>query len=183
MSPGHLHVITGPMFAGKTAALIAEIRRLTELGASPDIITHAIDHRGRIGDISTHDGATHDARVVATADDIIRTVTSDVVAIDEAQFFGQPLVPAVAHLLDTGRRVIVAGLCVTFDGRPFDPIPELMAVADRVDKLMARCDVCGAPAPYHRPTQTGLGDALDITPDQVGGSDTYQALCRHHVGI
>lgn len=183
MSPGHLHVITGPMFAGKTASLIAEIGQLRAGGTHPDILTHAIDDRRRIGDISTHDGDALQARAIASADDIVRAVSSDAVAIDEAHFFGQPLVPAVAQLLDTGRHVIIAGLCVTFDGRPFDPIPELMALADRVDKLVARCDICGAPAPYHLPVRQGLGDPLAIESGQVGGAESYEARCRLHFGV
>lgn len=179
---GTLHVITGPMFAGKTASLIRVLAEHRAAGRTVDVFTHAIDTRRRAGEISTHDGDSLEAHAVPTADDLLGAVRStEIIAVDEAQFFGQPLTPVVARLLRAGQSVILAGLCVTYDGQPFDPIPALMALADRVDKLVARCDICGAPAPYHQPVKDSKpGDPLTIRPEQVGGASLYEARCRRH---
>ena len=106
--------------------------------------------------------------------------TIDIVAIDEAQFFGPPLESVVGNLAARGLHVIVAGLDVTFLGQPFEPLPALMAGAERVDKLTAVCSVCGADAIFHaRVAPAGSGD-VNLVTENVGGRETYQALCRRH---
>jgi thymidine kinase len=112
----------------------------------------------------------------------------ELVAIDEAQFFGAGLVPVVSDLADRGLVVVVAGLSVTFDGQPFAPLPELMALAESVDKLTAVCSVCGADAAFHvrvpdapsLPDTGQDGDALVPVAAHVGGSESYEARCRRH---
>ena len=106
---------------------------------------------------------------------------TDVVAIDEAQFFGPGLVPVVGSLADRGLVVIVAGLDVTFDGRPFEPLPSLMALAERVDKLTAICSVCGEEAVFHVRVAGSPADAEALVAANVGGIESYQARCRRHV--
>jgi len=102
------------------------------------------------------------------------------VAIDEAHFFGPDLVGAVGELAAAGLVVVVAGLDVTFAGQPFEPLPSLMALAERVDKLTAICTVCGADAIYHGcVAPAGVSDTA-LVPEHVGGSEKYQARCRRH---
>ncbi|MDN6329989.1 MAG: thymidine kinase, partial [Brachybacterium sp.] len=104
----------------------------------------------------------------------------DIIAIDEAQFFGPSLVPAIEALLDAGIQVEVAGLCVTYDGGPFEPLPTLMAMAEEVVKLTAVCTVCGADAAFHVRRVADGAPALEATAAQVGGAESYQARCRSH---
>ena len=104
----------------------------------------------------------------------------DSVAIDEAQFFGPSLYDVVRELATRGLLVIVAGLDVTFLGQPFEPLPSLMVGAERVDKLTAVCSVCGADAIFHARKTAGGGRNVNAVTENVGGVETYQALCRRH---
>jgi thymidine kinase len=133
--------------------------------------------------LASHAGLEHPSAVVSGAAAIERLVGRDVdvVAIDEAQFFGPDLVPVVARLADQGVTVIVAGLDVTFDGRPFEPLPTLMALAERVDKLTAICAICGEEAVFHVRLAAAAADADDLVAEHVGALDKYQARCRRHV--
>jgi len=106
---------------------------------------------------------------------------AEIVAIDEAQFFGPELVPVVGRLADGGQVVIVAGLDVTFDGEPFEPLPALMALAERVDKLTAICAVCGEDAVFHVRVDAPRAVSSELVADNVGGTDKYQARCRRHM--
>jgi thymidine kinase len=145
----------------------------------------ADDRRGD-GQVSSHSGLAVPSRSVPDVDALVAGVRGrdlDVVAIDEAQFFGSDLVDAVNSLVADDVTVMVAGLCVTFDGRPFEPLPSLMAIADDVLKLTAVCAVCGADAAFHQRLSPGERDAVDPrvpTPAQVGGIESYQARCRRH---
>ena len=101
-------------------------------------------------------------------------------AIDEAQFFGPGLVDLASQLAGEGVTVIVAGLDVTFDGEPFEPLPSLMALAERVDKLTAICTVCGEEAVFRARVTGAVSDAAALVEEHVGGIETYQARCRRH---
>src|SRR5699024_1183257 len=103
-----------------------------------------------------------------------------IVAVDEAQIFGPGLVPVLEALLEAGIQVEVAGLCVTYDGGPFEPLPSLMARAEEVVKLTAVCTVCGADAAFHVRLIADGAPALRATVAQVGGAESYQARCRSH---
>jgi thymidine kinase len=119
---------------------------------------------------------------VPSAADILRAVGADaeIVAIDEAHFFGPDLVPVVGELAARDVLVVVAGLDVTFAGQPFEPMPSLMALAERVDKLTAICAVCGAEAIFHARVSRAAAKDTDLVAEHVGGSEKYQARCRHH---
>jgi thymidine kinase len=119
---------------------------------------------------------------VASAADILREVgeDTDMVAIDEAHFFGRELVDAVGEIADLGVVVAVAGLDVTFEGQPFEPLPSLMALAERVDKLTAICTVCGADAIFHVRVAPASATDTELVPEHVGGAEKYQARCRRH---
>jgi len=179
-----LQVVTGPMFAGKSEELLRRVRRAQIAGLAVEVISHALDDRRGEGQVSSHSGLSVPSRAVSSVDELtasVRGADLDLVAIDEAQFFGPDLVPAVDALVADGLTVIVAGLCVTFDGRPFEPMPSLMAIAEDVVKLTAVCAVCGADAAFHQRLASGdVGDPNVPTREQVGGIESYQARCRRH---
>lgn len=169
------------MFAGKTDRLMKELVALDEQGARSQVFTHTLDTRRGAGQLSTHDGLSQPAIPCETATELLTHLdqATIVVAIDEAQFFGPELHRVVDQILDRKISVLVSGLSVTFDGRPFTPLPELMAVAERVTKLTAICH-CGHPAIFHRPVTSQGTDALTVSASQVGGAESYEACCRYH---
>lgn len=197
---GRLTVIAGPMFSGKSEELMRRVRRATIAGVDVLVVSHSLDTRSDISTITSHTGVNIPAVPlgdVASLAEAARQKDYDLIAIDEAQFFGQDLVPAVDELLRQGIDVIVEGLCVTFDGQPFEPLPSFMAVAEDVLRLTAVCTVCGKDAVFHqRLEQTGspIGSdsatgaqnpaatlaATEIDASHIGGLDTYVARCRQH---
>ena len=181
---GRLEVICGPMFAGKTEELLRRVRRAVIAGRQVVVIGHALDDRHGADRLASHAGLDHPSTSAATAAEIDRAIGpgTEIVAIDEAQFFGPELVPVVTALAGRGLVVIVAGLDVTFDGRPFEPLPSLMALAERVDKLTAICAVCGEDAVFHVRVGAPAAGSDALVADHVGGTEKYQARCRRHVG-
>jgi thymidine kinase len=180
--PGRVEVVCGPMFAGKTEELLRRVRRAVIAGRRVLVFTHTLDTRHGSDRLASHVGRDFPSLAAATPSDIEAAVPdgTDVVAIDEAQFFGPGLVPVVGRLADRGIVVIVAGLDVTFDGRPFEPLPSLMALAEDVDKLTAICTVCGEEAVFHVKIAATPAGADDLVAANVGGTETYQARCRRH---
>jgi thymidine kinase len=180
---GRIEVVCGPMFAGKTEELLRRVRRALIAGRRVTVITHALDTRHGEERLASHIGRDFPSLAAATPEGVEAAVPADadVVAIDEAQFFGPGLVPVVTRLADRGLVVIVAGLDVTFDGRPFEPLPALMSLAERVDKLTAICTACGEEAVFHVKVVAARAGSADLTAANVGGTETYQARCRRHV--
>ena len=171
------------MFAGKTEELLRRVRRAVIAGRHVVVIGHALDEGRRgAGRLASHAGLDYPSVAVAAAGAIEEAVPAgaDVVAIDEAQFFGPGLTPVVDRLAASGRVVIVAGLDVTFDGQPFEPLPSLMALAERVDKLTAICSSCGEEAVYHVRVARASASSGELTAANVGGAESYQARCRRH---
>ncbi len=179
---GRIEVVAGPMFAGKTEELLRRVRRAVIGGRSVRVFTHALDTRQDAGVVASHAGHELPSREVDTAAEIADLVPpgTDLVAIDEAHFFGPELVPVVEDLARGGSVVLVAGLDVTFSGEPFEPLPALMALAERVDKLTAICAVCGEEAVFHRRIAPGTAGATDLVAEHVGGSEKYEGRCRRH---
>ncbi|AEG44804.1 thymidine kinase [Isoptericola variabilis] len=182
---GRLEVVAGPMFAGKTEELVRRVHRARIAGRGVVVVAHALDTRSGPGRVASHSGLEVPSSTVAAASEIPRLVEfgTRMVAVDEAQFFGPGLVDVAVGLADAGLVVVVAGLSVTFDGRPFEPLPALMAVAESVTKLTAVCAVCGRDAAYHVRLPDGgtpAGDALTPVAEHVGGTESYQARCRLH---
>jgi thymidine kinase len=179
---GRVEVVCGPMFAGKTEELLRRVRRAVIAGRHVVVFNHALDTRHGTEVVASHAGPATPAIAATRPEDIERAVPdgTDVVAIDEAQFFGHALVPVVGRLADRGLVVIVAGLDVTFDGRPFEPLPSLMALAERVDKLTAICSICGEEAVFHTRVGGPPAGADELVAANVGGTETYQARCRRH---
>jgi thymidine kinase len=181
-APGRLEVICGPMFAGKTEELLRRVRRAEVAGRNVAVINHALDVRQGSDRVASHAGLDYPSVSATTPQDIDRLVPdgTDLVAIDEAHFFGPDLIPVVTRLADRGLTVIVAGLDVTFEGQPFEPLPALMALAERVDKLTAICAVCGEDAVFHVRVAASTASPTDPVAEHVGGLDKYQARCRRH---
>ena len=185
---GRLHVIAGPMFAGKTEELLRRVGRARLAGLEVEVVSHAIDTRGGHAQLLTHSGRSEPARTMSEAAELLDLLGAegelpDIIAIDEGQFFGRALAGVVEELLAAGVQVEVAGLCVTYDGDPFEPLPELMAVAEEVVKLTAVCSLCGADAPFHIRRRGGeAGDADRLLATNIGGTEIYEARCRAHRG-
>ncbi|MCL1871214.1 MAG: thymidine kinase [Promicromonosporaceae bacterium] len=179
---GRVEVVAGPMFAGKSEELVRRVRRAQLAGRGVVVVNHALDVRAGGGKIASHSGLEIPSATASDAAQIPALVEpgTALVAIDEAQFFGTDLVDVVLRLADDGLVVAVAGLCVTFDGRPFEPLPTLMAVAESVLKLTAVCTVCGRDAAYHVRLTPEAADAQAAVAAHVGGRETYQARCRLH---
>lgn len=189
--PGHVEVVCGPMFAGKSEELLRRVRRARFAGLSVEVVGHAVDDRRGTGSVSSHSGLAVQAAVAADVGALERHVHDvrasgglDVLAVDEAQFFGPDLVGAVQRLAGAGLVVLVAGLDVTFEARPFEPLPSLCALAERVTRLTAVCGVCGADAAFHERVEVApavTGRVEDAQHELVGGAESYVARCRHHL--
>jgi len=131
---GSLIVITGSMFSGKTEELIRRVRRALYARRSVQVFKHLIDTRSERTEIRSHNGIPHKATAVATSEELLETVdeTTDVVAIEEAQFFDEGIVEACRDLADAGYEVVATGLDMDFRGEPFGPMPRLLTEADEV---------------------------------------------------
>ena len=172
---GWIEVICGSMFSGKTEELIRRLRRARIARQRVQIFKPALDVRYSAADVVSHDENALASTPVHAAEQVLLLATdADVVAIDEAQFFGPELVSVCERLAREGKRVLVAGLDQDFLGRPFEPVPQLMAVAEHVTKLHAVCVVCGAPANHSQRLVAG-GERV-----MVGAQDVYEPRCRHH---
>ena len=145
---GSIEVITGSMFSGKTDELIRRLRRAAIARQKVQVFKPAIDVRYAEQKVTSHAGSEFDAVPIQSANQVIKLLDPDtnVVAIDEAQFFDDEITKVAQGLADRGLRVLVAGLDTDFRGEPFGPMPILMAQAESVDKLQAICMVCGEPA-------------------------------------
>ena len=179
---GSIEVITGSMFSGKTDELIRRLRRARIARQAVQVFKPAIDARYQIDKVTSHAGGEFEATPVAQAQDIRERLQPDttVVAIDEAQFFEDSIVPVVQGLAESGVRVIVAGLDSDFRGEAFGPMPVLLAVAERVEKLQAICMLCGEPASRTQRLIDGVPAHVDDPVIVVGASELYEARCRRH---
>lgn len=179
---GYLEVIAGPMYCGKTEELIRQVKRATIGKKRIKVFKHSIDTRyGFDKKLFSHAGLSFDSEMVGDAEKILAMIDgkTEIIAIDEAQWFGETLVSVIEKLMNHGKKVIVAGLSLTFDRKPFVPVPTLMAMADKVIKLSAICSVCGEEAVYHkRITKGKTVDSLLSDPSLVGKTTHYEARCR-----
>jgi len=178
---GSIELICGSMFSGKTEELLRRIRRAEIARRKLQIFKPQIDSRYGVERVASHNGvAREDVVVVRTADEILGLVHRDtsVVAIDEVQFFDWSIADLCTRLADQGRRVIAAGLDQDFRGEPFGPMPLLLALAERVDKLNAICVRCGAAASRTQRLIDGRPARYDDPVILVGGSESYEARCR-----
>jgi thymidine kinase len=180
--PGWIEVISGVMFSGKSEELIRRVRRAVIARKRVQVFkSHLDDRYAGVHNIATHDGIMVDAIPVDASPEIMRRVRPDteVVAIDEAQFLDEGIVAVATALAERGVRVILAGTDTDFRGEPFGAMPQLMAIAEVVDKLQAICVVCGDPACRNQRLVNGRPAVYDSPTILVGGSESYEARCRH----
>lgn len=186
---GHLEVITGPMFSGKSEELLRRIRRAQIAELYTVVFKPAIENRSER--IHTHSGYSQDGYYVyaiTNANEIYKYVGADgkmtteekqqVICIDEAQFFELEMIIVVQKLVEDGNRVIVSGLDQDFRQEPFGPMPELLALADFIVKLRAVCVKCGKDATTTQRLVNGEPASYDGDTILVGAKDSYEARCR-----
>jgi thymidine kinase len=171
---GWIEVICGSMFSGKSEELIRRLRRAQIARQRVQIFKPKVDNRYSEDHIVSHSEMKIRSQLVSQPREILDLLDgrSQVIGIDEGQFFDTDLVSVCNKLADSGKRVIVAGLDQDFRGRPFDPMPQLLAIAEYITKTLAICVRCGAPA--------NRTQRLVENPDRllVGANDAYEARCR-----
>jgi thymidine kinase len=181
---GWIECITGSMFSGKSEELIRRLRRGLYAKQKVVVFKPAIDDRYHKDKIVSHNGNAIEAFNISTASEILRHDLTDVgiIGIDEVQFFEDEVVKIAEHLASHGHRVITAGLDMDFRGKPFKPIPELLAVSEIVTKLQAVCAVCGASSSRTQRLIDGNPAKIDDPIILVGANESYEPRCRaHHV--
>lgn len=180
--PASMEVICGSMFCGKTEELIRRLRRAIIARKKVQVFKPAIDNRYTVEKVHSHAGIEIDAVPIDGINDIYNYLKddTDVIGIDEAQFFSGDIVKVAEDLVNRGIRVIFAGLDTDFRGEPFGSMPILMAKAERVDKLNAICMVCGEPACRTQRLVNGKPANYDDPLVIVGTSEMYEARCRKH---
>src|SRR6266850_7545899 len=172
-STGWIEVIVGSMYSGKTEELIRRLRRALIARQKVEIFKPVIDDRYGEDAIVSHSALSIPSRSVASARDVLRYAhEAQVIGIDEGQFLGPDLVKVCERLARRGKRVIVAGLDQDYAARPFEPMPQLLAVAEYITKTLAICVVCGSPANRTYRKKRRAGRVV------VGGADLYEARCR-----
>ncbi len=171
---GWIEVVCGSMFSGKTEELIRRLKRAKFANQRVEIFKPQIDTRYSDEEVVSHDSnAIHSTPVDSAQNILLLSADVDVVGIDEAQFFDDSIVDVCCQLADSGIRVIVAGLDTDFMGKPFGPMPALMATAEYVTKVHAICVRCGNLAHHsHRL----VNDSKQVV---LGAQDAYQPICRH----
>lgn len=170
---GSIEVICGSMFSGKTEELIRRLKRTKIAGQRIKIFKPELDVRYSKFDVVSHDSNALESTPVNGAKEILKLAQNhDVVAIDEAQFFEMDLIEVAENLANKGLRVIIAGLDMDFKGRPFGPIPNLMAIADDVLKVHAICVNCGRPAQFSNRINQNQHMVF------LGEMREYEPLCR-----
>ncbi len=171
---GWIEVICGSMFSGKTQELISRLRRELYAKRKIQVFKPETDNRYACEAVVTHDAGRLECVAVSKAEELLGLLEEDtsVVGIDECQFFGTELISTVEEMANRGLRVICAGLDQDYLGRPFEPIPQLMAVAEFVTKKLAVCMVCGNPANRSQRMDSEERKVL------IGAKGIYQARCR-----
>jgi thymidine kinase len=181
-SGGWIEVIAGVMFSGKSEELLRRVRRAVIAKKRVQVFkSHLDDRYAGVFAVSSHDGRTTDAIPVDSSEQIAQRIdpTAQVIAIDEAQFLDPGIVGLATSLASRGRRVVLAGTDTDFRGEPFGAMPQLMAVAELVDKLHAICVICGSPASRNQRLIDGRPARYDSPVIMVGSADSYEARCRH----
>jgi len=177
---GWIEVICGSMYCGKTEELIRRVRRAEIAKQLVQVFKPIIDTRYAPEDVSSHAGGRIRAVRATGAEEIWRATeeATQVVAIDEVQFFDETVVDVCQELANSGKRVICSGLDLDFRGEPFGVMPRLLAIAESVEKLTAICVRCGAPATRSQRLINGEPAEWDDPVIQVGAHDAYEPRCR-----
>ncbi|MCA1032121.1 thymidine kinase [Bacillus timonensis] len=179
---GWVELICGSMFSGKSEELIRRVRRAQFAKQMIKVFKPAIDNRYSEEAVVSHNGSSVIAMPVKHSSDILQQVSAetDVVAIDEVQFFDDGIVEVIQTLANQGHRVIVAGLDQDFRAEPFGQVPTIMAIAESVTKLQAVCTVCGSPSSRTQRLINGQPASYHDPIILVGASESYEPRCRHH---
>jgi thymidine kinase len=200
---GHIEVVCGPMFSGKSEELIRRVTRALIARQDVRVFKPGLDDRYHASKVASHAGRTAEAvPVTGTLEvrehlglqpqaalfgfenpDALEIKLPDVVAFDEAQFFDNGLVPLALELARAGVRVICGGLDLDFRAEPFGVMPELLARAEHVEKLTAICVVCGAPATRTQRLVNGTPARYDDPVIMVGASEAYEPRCAQHHSV
>lgn len=178
---GRIEVIAGGMFSGKSEELVRRLRRADIAGQVIQVFKPSLDTRDDADRLVTRDNRALAAVTVSSSTELETRIdpNAEIIGIDEAQFFDMGLVDLLSRLADEGIRVVVAGLDQDYQRRPFGPIPQLLALAEYVDKVHAVCVQCGNPAHYSQRISGGVQQVL------VGDTEAYEARCRacYHPGV
>jgi len=178
MQTGWIEVISGCMFSGKTEELIRRLRRAIIAKQHVEIFKPAVDTRYHSEEVVSHNQTRIASTAVSHAHDILELAGAcKVVGIDEAQFFNDDIVDVCNHLANQGKRVIVAGLDMDYEGKPFGPMPNLLAVAEYVTKVHAICAQSGAPASFSFRLTTKREQRV------LGAKEHYEARSRYHYNL
>ena len=181
MAKGNLEVIVGPMFAGKSEELIRRINRLKYAKKNYVVFKPKIDNRYSENEVCSHQLRKEPSIIIEKAKEILEHVNQDteVVCIDEVQFFDDEIIEIIDYLANNGKRVIVAGLDMDFKGDPFMVVAKLLAKAEYVTKLTAICAVCGKEATMTQRLISGEPAKRTDPVVLVGASESYEPRCRH----
>lgn len=176
-SRGWIEVVVGSMFSGKTEELIRRVRRAELARLKVQVFKPEIDNRYHFSEVTSHNKNSVPSMPLSQIQEIWDHLLEEtqVIGIDEGQFFSDDLVQVAQDLAERGKRVIIAGLDTDWQGKPFEPMPTLMAIAESVTKQHAVCVVCGGPA--SRTQRTAGSHSAQVL---VGASDSYEARCRAH---
>jgi thymidine kinase len=171
---GWIEVVSGPMFSGKSEELIRLLRRAVIARQRVQVFKPKLDDRYAPAELVSHSQWRIPCEVIERSEEVLNRLDprTEVVAIDEAQFFDMGLPKVCSHLANLGKRVLVAGLDMDYQGVPFGPMPTLLAIAERVHKIHAICARCGESAAY---TQRLIEAQEQVV---VGAADVYEARCR-----
>jgi thymidine kinase len=171
---GWIEVICGPMFSGKSEELIRRLRRAMIARKRVQVFKPSLDDRYSLDEIVSHGEMRMKSEVISQAGEILSKLDwrTEVIGVDEANFMGAGLIEVAGKLADSGKQVIVAGLDTDYMGRPFSPIPELLALAESITKTLAICMRCGNPAKHTQ--RLVASDELIV----VGAAGVYEARCR-----
>jgi len=171
---GWIEVIAGSMFSGKSEELIRRLNRARIARQRVQVFKPGIDERYSVEEIASHSGQKHMSIPVSSTAEMLNHVLDDteVIGIDEAQFFDMAIIDAANSLAESGKRVIIAGLDQDFMGKPFEPMPQLLSIAEFITKTHAICVKCGSTANYSQRTVESEERV------EVGAADKYEARCR-----
>lgn len=171
---GWIEVICGPMFSGKSEELIRRLRRAMIARKRVQVFKPSLDDRYSLDEIVSHGEMRMKSEVISQTGEILSKLDwrTEVIGVDEANFMGAGLIEVAGKLADSGKQVIVAGLDTDYMGRPFSPIPELLALAESITKTLAICMRCGNPAKHTQ--RLVASDELIV----VGAAGVYEARCR-----
>jgi thymidine kinase len=178
---GWIEVISGVMFSGKSEELLRRVRRAVLAGKQVQVFKSHLDERyGGVLMVSTHDGGRVESEPVGSAVELMERLRpgTDVVAVDEVQFIDDGIMDVANALADANIRVILAGTDMDFRGEPFGPMAQLLAIAERVDKLQAICVRCGQLATRNQRLLDGRPAPAESPTIHVGGLESYEARCR-----